>query len=932
MRTTLGLCAVLWLVAGAAAGQAPPCGTIDACRDALARGQYQTAEAGLAPLARRPATRIAATLLLGRAHLETGRYAEAARLARPLAGAGAAHVPATTLLGEAELAQGRLDEAQAALAAAGADPAGHRARVLLGRLLIRRGRPAEARAPLMALVEAYNDGAIPETDAEGLAYVAMATHLLDSPHDANDAFQESARADPRRVETQLEWAELFLSHWDPGHAEESVLAALEVSPHNARAHALHARLILEQSMDFAAAEAALARALAVNPNLAMAHVTRAGIAIRDMDLDAASAHLDRALAIDPNDLEALSVRAVIPFLRGDERGYRAAIAAVRQRNPRYSAMFSTIAEYADWEHRYPAIVEMAREAVRMDPDDARAHATLGINLLRMGEETEGLAALRAAWDRDRFNVRVFNLLELWDRTLIPSYERVEAAPFVFRLHREERAVMAPTLGATLGPAYEDMRRRYGFTPTTPIHLEMFSDPQHFSVRTSGLPNLGVQGVCFGQVVTAYSPRAGPFNWAQITWHELAHVFHIQLSRNRVPRWFTEGLAEYETIIARPEWHREEDHRLYRALVAGRIPPVAQLNHAFTRARTEEAITIAYYASSMLVKYIVETYGFERVPRMLRAWGQDRSSEDVIRDVLGVTSEELDRGFREHTRARLAARAADFAVDFAAYPDLDAVRARAEQAPADAAAQADLAAALVAHGGDENEAMTAVRGALRADARQPVARLVAARLALARRDLRTARADLRLFFESGRDGVEPRLLEARVALAREDPATARAALERAAQIDPDRLEPWQGLLELGRRTQDDALVGQALARIVDVDQHDGAANFELMTRLAEAGEWARVRELGERAVGVDPFRAEARRLYAEALLREPIDARAALAQADLALAAQPEEPAQVQLTRARALVALRRRRDAQQAVQAAIAADPAVAEEARALLR
>ncbi|HBQ12735.1 MAG TPA: hypothetical protein DEF51_16880, partial [Myxococcales bacterium] len=110
-----------------------------------------------------------------------------------------------------------------------------------------------------------------------------------------------------------------------------------------------------------------------------------------------------------------------------------------------------------------------------------------------------------------------------------------------------------------------MRRRYGFTPTTPVHVEMFSDNQHFSVRTSGLPNMGVQGVCFGQVVTALSPRAGPFNWAQITTHELAHVFHIQLSRNRVPRWFTEGLAEYETIIARPEWQREQDHRLWLAL-------------------------------------------------------------------------------------------------------------------------------------------------------------------------------------------------------------------------------------------------------------------------------------------------------------------------------------------------------------------------------
>ena len=55
--------------------------------------------------------------------------------------------------------------------------------------------------------------------------------------------------------------------------------------------------------------------------------------------------------------------------------------------------------------------------------------------------------------------------------------------------------------------------------------------------------IGVQGVCFGKVVTALSPRGGPFNWEQIVWHELAHVFAVQRSRSRVPRWFTEGLSE-----------------------------------------------------------------------------------------------------------------------------------------------------------------------------------------------------------------------------------------------------------------------------------------------------------------------------------------------------------------------------------------------------
>ncbi len=871
-------------------------------------------------------------MALARVELETGNYERAAELVRRLAGRGPQGIAAGTLLGEAELARGRLDEAQRALEAVASEPAAHRARVLLGRTLIRRGRAAEAQRPLMALVQAYNDESIGPRDAEGLAYVAMAANLLGSPHDANDAFGESTRIDPRRAETQLEWAELFLSHYDAGHAEESVRAALEANPNSARGQALLARVLLTQSLDFIHAQEALDRALAINPNLVAAHVTRAGITIRDMDLDAASAHLDAALAIDPNDLEALSVRAAVAFLRGDDPGYRAALRQVFDRNPHYADAYSIIGEYAEWEHRYPRIVEMAREALQIDPEDARAHATLGINLLRMGREEDGLSALRDAWRRDHFNVRVYNLLELWDRTLTPDYELVTSDPFVFRLHRQERAVMEPTLRATLGGAYEDMRRRYGFTPAGPVQIELFSTTEHFSVRTSGLPNAGVQGVCFGQVITALSPRAAPFNWGQITWHELAHVFHIQLSRNRVPRWFTEGLAEYETMIARPEWQREEDHRLYLALAGDRLPPVARLNHAFTHARTADAITVAYYASSMLVKYIVDTYGFERIPRMLRAWGAGESSGAVVQHVLGVSIERLDRDFREHTRRRLAGRADDFAVDFAAYTDLDAIRAAAEQRPRDADAQAALAAALTVRGGDPVEAMTAVRAALHLDAEHPVARFIAARLAMARRELPTARADLRRFFASGHDGYAPRIFQARVAMASEDLPGARRALEAASAIDPARIEAWQGLRTIAERMDDPELAVRVLRELTRVDQHDRDANFAMLQRMVATDDWVGAREFGARGVLVDPFRAESRRLYAEALLREPRDAREALVQADLALAAEPEAPAIAHVTRARALMALRRRRDAQRAVEAAIAADPSIAEAARAVLR
>src|SRR5207237_437638 len=67
-------------------------------------------------------------------------------------------------------------------------------------------------------------------------------------------------------------------------------------------------------------------------------------------------------------------------------------------DPEYSQFHSIVGEYAEWEHRYAEIVELMRRAVKIDPKDARARATLGLNLIHDGREAEGVAELQQAFD------------------------------------------------------------------------------------------------------------------------------------------------------------------------------------------------------------------------------------------------------------------------------------------------------------------------------------------------------------------------------------------------------------------------------------------------------------------------------------------------------------------------------------------------------
>jgi len=869
----LTVCVAILALGSPATAQSP-----DSARASLAAGQYDEAAAALSTLgagtgALCPGPQCEAELVLAALWVTRGRYDEAIALT------GAVHdrvpapaVAASTLRGEALLRRGRLDEAEAAFTAVIGASDAHRARLLLGRLLMRRGRVDEARPFLRTLIAAYNDETIPRGDAEGLSYVAIAAGLLGSAHDANDAFQESARADRRRLETQLEWAEHFMLHHDLGHAQACARDALAINPRSPEALVLAARVALQQSMDFSAAEARLGEALAINPSLVSAHVTRATIALRDQELDAADAHLDAALAIDPLSHEALSARAAVRFVAGESRAFERALSAVHATYPRDTEVFTLVAEHADWEHRYEDQVALARRALVLDPRDARSLTTLGTNLLRVGEETEGLEVLHRAFARDRFDVRVFNTLNFYDHVITPHYEWIEARPFRIRVHHDERALLEVIVPPLVDEAYRSLRHRYGVTPRAPLFLELYASQAHFAVRTSGLPNLGVQGVCFGRVVTALSPRGGPFDWAQITWHELSHVFHLALSHNRVPRWLTEGLAELETTVARPAWAREDDHRLYSMITSGRLPPLAEMNEAFTHARSAQAMLDAYYASTRIAAFLVDHFGMRRVVALLREYGRGRTGPEAFRRALRTPIDEVDRLFREAELARMAARSSDFTVDLLAYADREIWAERARANPTDARARAEHAAALLVTG-DGEVAQREAEAAIAIDTNEPYARFVLMQVALARRAAPEVRAQATALIASGHDGYAIRLAEARAAIGSGDVATARASLLRATEIDPVRIDAWMALDALAVSEHDDVLRRTTLEHRVAIEQHDREGLAAYLAVLDATGDHPAVAALEERARFTDPYRAENHRIIARALIAMGERARA-----------------------------------------------------------
>jgi cellulose synthase operon protein C len=837
----------------------PPADPVGVAERALEASRYDEARERLAEAAPSARCDVARAELA----LATGAYEEAAEIA-----AGVSESPedaaAACAGGEALRRLGRHDAAEQLLRPFAERPEARCARLRLAEVLLDQGRAADAEPLLMTFIEAYNERAIDDRDPLGLAMVGRAAHLLGSVHDANDAFNESERAGKPGVRTLLWRAALFLENYDTGHAAEVLTEALARAPRHPEALVGMAHVKLDEQLDFAQAAALADRALAVDPHFAPAHVVHAGIALRDLEFETADAHLDRGAAQNPANLEIGSMRAAVRFLADDREGFRAAKRAVLDRNAHYSRLYQIIGDYADWEHRYEEIVELMREALLANPGDPKVRAQLGINLIRSGEEQAGVKALRHAFVDDPFNVRVYNTLELFEKTIPGGYVSVPGDRFVIRYSKEERDLLERYVPPLLDRAYAAFTRSYRFTPREPTFIELYPVREHFAVRTSGLPQTYIQGVCFGRTLAAISPRHERFNFGMTLWHELAHVFHIQLSKSRVPRWFTEGLAEYETLVARPEWKREHDPDLYDAFRSGRLPEVARMNQAFSHARDMRDMATAYYASAQIVTMLAERYGRPKLRHMLVLWGEGKRTPDVLRLALGRSPQQIDQEFRAYAEARLEPYTRQF-VPIGRPDDVAVAKERVKQDPRSTLAAVRLAHALAAEG-DRKAADRALDRALALDPKEPDALFLAARRALDDEDLVGAKRHLDALVSGGRDGYEVQMALARVARVSRDRQAQQTALERAHAFDRAAAGPLVGLAALAERTGDTVAQTQALRTLAGISEHEPGVVQALMRRLIADGKPEEARTVGQGAIYTDMQGLETHALYATALER------------------------------------------------------------------
>jgi len=474
---------------------------------------------------------------------------------------------------------------------------------------------------------------------------------------ANDLFRAAVKAHDKDPYLRVRWGRMYLEHWQPGDASDLFREALELKKDYAPA-LLGLALVAADGFEGKAAELAQ-QALKSDPKLVEAQELLARVALEDNNPEKAASEANKALAISPEALDAMSVLAAIDWL--DDKRTTPWLDRILRINPHYGEVYATAGHFFVLNRRYDEGILAYRKALQLKPDLWSARSELGINLMRLGDETEARQQLEECWRNGYQSTSTKNSL-----TLLDSYKNFvtyRTPTAILRLHKKEAELLRPYVESEMQRALATYERKYKFKLNGPVELEVYPDHEDFAVRTMGMPGLGALGVTFvatqaftegerGAKFTASvamdSPSARPpgqFHWDSTMWHELSHVYVLAMTNSRVPRWFTEGLAVYEeTANGNPDWGDRLDPEAINAIKNHKLLPIAELDRGFIHPTYPAQVVVSYFQGGKICDFIAQRWGYGKLLAMIEDFKNLTPTVEVIQKEFNLKPEEFDKQF------------------------------------------------------------------------------------------------------------------------------------------------------------------------------------------------------------------------------------------------------------------------------------------------
>lgn len=200
-------------------------------------------------------------------------------------------------------------------------------------------------------------------------------------------------------------------------------------------------------------------------------------------------------------------------------------------------------------------------------------------------------------------------------------------------------------------AYQPVTQGLGYTPEGKTIIIINRSRSELNRNFGWSGDQSAMGVYWGGVIQVLSPhvwlkdttadsfiRSGPMV------HEFTHLVLDHLTRGNYPRWFTEGLAQYEEYqINGYEWQTANNS------LQGQLYPMSELDKSFDSLPNQ---ALAYRESLAAVRYIAEVHGEDRLRQVISLLAAGRSMADAIATSLGMDYDSFNVAWPRWARANM----------------------------------------------------------------------------------------------------------------------------------------------------------------------------------------------------------------------------------------------------------------------------------------
>ncbi len=869
-------------------------------------GAYQRARQMYSTLTEDPKTAAQARRGEARCHLQVGSYEDALQTLTSLPDRQSAAWHC--LVADAYEKTGRLKDALThARAAIAADKGSAGARLRLGRLLETVGQRDEAvevyrwfdrqlveREQLPSDAAWMTDAAVGFVRYSVLTQTNLAQRIK---HALKEMLQPAyERLDRSYWPARIAAADLLRERFNNDEQDGSLSdyqAALRINENLPEAHVGIGEVMLS-AWNFEDVERRAELALAINPRHAPAIHLLGKKFLLERRYDQAYRACEPALDVNPNDITALSIQAAAKACRFDDGAVEKLAERVTAIDPRPSTFYRILGDALGGIRQYASSERAYLLAIEHDPTDANARTELGMMYMQWGLEDKARHVLEAAWALDPFNERTHFTMELFED--LSGFHRVESAHFVVKHDARKDPGLGEFVVRYLEDIYEIVTEDYD----TPIDgrtiIEFFPTHRAFGVRITGKPWIHTVGAATGRVIALASPRDSahvqPYNLARVLKHEFTHTVTLEATRNRIPHWFTEGLAV----------HQEDGPRSFRWVQAladaarrDRLFTLASIDWGFMRPRRAGDRQLAYAQSEWMCEYIIERFGYDTINAMLRRFSKGETQRTVFTELMHIDPESFDGEFLAWAKRQARGWGFDLTPPEPVQPLQEQIADRGD----DAELRGRLAKAEFDAGNLEG-ALDAAKRTLELDENEPrgltVFVSILAELADGERDtsIRRSYEDLalpaleRLLDVDPNGWTAPRFL-ADIRLRRREYDRAEPLYHRLQRLCPMDPGSWRGLagIYLVRNDYDRALPQLTELATLAPDDADTAAQiakiYRRRGRLGEAQYWFRI------ALYVDPFSINLHQSLGDTQMQAG-DARAAMSEYDILTKLEPDNAA------------------------------------------